>query len=406
MPTEPAAAPRPLEGVTVVEFGQLIAGPYCGVLLADFGADVIKVEAPGTGDPMRQWGRERVNGRTLWWPSIARGKRLVTLNLREPRGQELALELMAKADVVVENFSPGTMEKWGLGPEQAHARNPRLVYARISGYGQTGRYRDRVGFAAAGEALSGLRYINGHPGQAPPRTGLSIGDSLTARQAFEGILLALYHRDARGGTGQVVDAAITDACFAMTEAMATEYGLAGIVREPSGTYLSRIAPSNVHRSQDGRWVVIAANHDSLFRRLAGLMGQPGLADDERFATHEARGRNEDELYALIDAWAAQHTAAELDRLLSEGGVVTAGVYTIEDVFEDPYFRERGLLIDRPDPDLGDVPMPGVSPVLTGTPGDVRWSGRWEVGADNADVWGGLVGVPDGERVALAEAGVI
>lgn len=404
MSTGPAT--RPLEGVTVVEFGQLIAGPYCGVLLADFGADVIKVEAPPGGDPMRQWGRERVNGRTLWWPSIARGKRLVTLNLREPRGQELALELMARADVVVENFSPGTMERWGLGPDVALARNPGLIYARISGYGQTGRYRDRVGFAAAGEALSGLRHINGYPGQAPPRTGLSIGDSLTARQAFEGILLALYHRDARGGAGQVIDAAITDACFAMTEAMATEYALAGIVREPSGTYLSRIAPSNVHRSKDGKWVVIAANHDTLFGRLAALMGRPELAQDERFATHEARGRNEDELYALIDEWAAGFTAAELDALLSEAGVVTAGVYTIEDVFDDPYFRERGLIIDRPDPDLGDVPMPGVSPRLSATPGDVAWSGRWEVGADNDAVWGDLLGVSAEDRAALREEGVL
>jgi crotonobetainyl-CoA:carnitine CoA-transferase CaiB-like acyl-CoA transferase len=396
----------PLEGVTVVEFGQLLAGPYCGSLLADFGADVIKVEAPPAGDPMRQWGRERVNGRTLWWPSLARGKRLVTLNLRDERGQELARALMDRADVVVENFSPGTMEKWGLGPDEALERNPRLVYARISGYGQTGRYRDRVGFAAAAEAMAGLRYINGHPDQAPPRTGLSIGDSLAAKQAFEGILLALYHRDARGGAGQVIDVGIVDACFAMTESMTTEYGMAGVVREPSGTYLSRIAPSNVHRSSDGKWVVIAANHDTLFRRLAELMGQPELADDERFRDHQARGAHEDELYAIIDAWAARHTAEELDALLAGASVVTSGVYSIADVFADPHFRERGLIVDAEDPELGAVPMPGVTPALSETPGGIRWSGRWEVGADNDDVWGGLVGLAADELAELRERGVL
>ncbi len=397
----------PLEGVRMIEFGQLLAGPYCASLMADFGAEVIKVEAPPAGDPMRVWGREKVNDHTLWWPTLARSKKVVTLNLREPRGQELALELMAKADVALENFSPGTMEKWNIGPDQALAANPRLIYARVSGYGQTGRYKDRVGFAAAGEAMGGLRYFNGYPGQAPPRAGISLGDTLAAKQAFEGILMALYWRDARGsGTGQVIDAAIVDACFAMTESTITEYGLTGVIREPSGSYLSKIAPSNVHQSKDGKWVVIAANHDSLWKRLSALMGRPELAEDERYATHRARGEHEHELYAMIDEWAAGYTAAELDEMLAEANVVSAGVYSAADMYDDPHFRERGLIVDIEDPEIGTMPVPGITPKLSQTPGSIRWGGKWEVGADNEEIWCGLVGLTQGELGDLQQAGIV
>ncbi|MEY4226301.1 MAG: hypothetical protein RL190_1058 [Actinomycetota bacterium] len=397
----------PLEGVRMIEFGQLLAGPYCASLMADFGAEVIKVEAPPAGDPMRVWGREKVNDHTLWWPTLARSKKVVTLNLREPRGQELALELMAKADVALENFSPGTMEKWNIGPDEAMARNPRLIYARVSGYGQTGRYKDRVGFAAAGEAMGGLRYFNGYPGQAPPRAGISLGDTLAAKQAFEGILMALYWRDARGsGTGQVIDAAIVDACFAMTESTITEYGLTGVIREPSGSYLSKIAPSNVHQSKDGKWVVIAANHDSLWKRLSALMGRPELAEDERYATHRARGEHEHELYAMIDEWAAQYTAAELDAMLAEANVVSAGVYSAADMYDDPHFRERGLIVDIEDPEIGTMPVPGITPKLSQTPGSIRWGGKWEIGADNEEIWCGLVGLSQSELGDLQQAGIV
>ena len=397
----------PLEGVRMIEFGQLLAGPYCASLMADFGAEVIKVEAPPAGDPMRVWGREKVNDHTLWWPTLARSKKVVTLNLREPRGQELALELMAKADVALENFSPGTMEKWNIGPDQALAANPRLIYARVSGYGQTGRYKDRVGFAAAGEAMGGLRYFNGYPGQAPPRAGISLGDTLAAKQAFEGILMALYWRDARGsGKGQVIDAAIVDACFAMTESTITEYGLTGVIREPSGSYLSKIAPSNVHQSKDGKWVVIAANHDSLWKRPSALMGRPELAEDERYATHRARGEHEHELYAMIDEWAAGYTAAELDEMLAEANVVSAGVYSAADMYDDPHFRERGLIVDIEDPEIGTMPVPGITPKLSQTPGSIRWGGKWEVGADNEEIWCGLVGLTQGELGDLQQAGIV
>jgi crotonobetainyl-CoA:carnitine CoA-transferase CaiB-like acyl-CoA transferase len=395
----------PLQGIRVVELGQLLAGPYVGTLLGDFGADVVKVEAPPGGDAMRDWGRLRHNDHSLWWSILARNKRSVTLNLREKDGQRLAMRLAESADVIVENFRPGTMEKWGLGPEDVHARNPRAVYARVTGYGQTGRYRDRPGFASAGEAVSGLRHINGYPGQAPPRTGISLGDTLAAQSAFQGILMALYARDARGADGQVVDASITDACFAMMESTVLEYEKTGTVREPTGPRLPRIAPSNVYRSSDGKWVVIAANHDTLWRRLAKLMGHPELADDPRFASHHARGENEDLLDEIIGEFAAGHTAHELDRIVNDAGVVCAPVYSAADIYEDPYFRERGLLIEYEDEVHGRITAPGVVPRLTGTPGGVRRPARWTVGADTEAVLGDL-GVDAAALEELRKAGVV
>ena len=398
-------ADGPLQGLRVVEFGQLLAGPYVGTLLGDFGAEVVKVEPPPHGDAMRDWGRLRHNEHSLWWSSLARNKRSVTLNLRCEEGQRLALALTGGADVVLENFRPGTMERWGLGPEDVHGVNPGAVYVRVTGYGQTGRYRDRPGFAAAGEALSGLRHINGYPDQAPPRFGISLGDTLAAQSAFQGVLMALYARDVRGAAGQVVDASITDACFAMTESAVLEYEKTGTVRDPTGPRLPRIAPSNVYRSRDGKWVVIAANHDTLWRRLAALLGRPELADDERFASHHARGENEDLLDELIGAWAAQHTAAELDRIVNEAGVVCAPVYDAADVYADPYFRERELLISYEDDVHGTVTVPGVVPRLTGTPGRVRRPARWTVGADTEDVLGEL-GIGSEQLGRLRGDGVI
>lgn len=401
----PADTSGPLAGLRVIEFGQLLAGPYVGTLLGDFGADVVKVEVPGSGDPMRDWGRLRNNGHSLWWSIVGRNKRSVGLNLRTQRGQQLALDLCASADIIVENFRPGTMERWGLGPDQVHARNPRCVYARVSGYGQTGRYRDRPGFASAGEAVGGLRYINGHPGMAPPRSGISLGDTLAAQSAFQGILLALYARDVGGSAGQVVDAAITDACFAMLESTVLEYEKCGFVREPTGTRLPRIAPSNVYRTKDEKWIVIAANHDSLWQRLAVAMGRPELADDDRFATHHARGEHEELLDEIIGAWALELTSAEIDTLLDEAGVVSSPVYSAADIYHDDYFRERGLLVQHHDDVHGDMSAPGVVPQLTGTPGSIRSSARWTVGPDTADLLGEL-GITSDELSALALDGVV
>jgi crotonobetainyl-CoA:carnitine CoA-transferase CaiB-like acyl-CoA transferase len=266
-----------------------------------------------------------------------------------------------------------------------HEHNPRAIYARVTGYGQTGRYRDRPGFASASEAIGGLRYINGYPGQAPPRTGISLGDTLAAQSAFQGILLALYARDAKGEQGQVIDASITDACFAMLESTVVEYEKCGFVREPTGPRLPRIAPSNVYQSKDGKWVVIAANHDTLWRRLAKLMGHEELGEDERFATHHARGENEDLLDELIGAFAQRHTAEELDRIVNEAGVVCARVYSAEDIYTDPYFRERELLVDHEDEVHGHMTVPGVVPKLSRTPGGIRTAARWKVGADTEAV---------------------
>src|SRR3954468_16228276 len=397
-------ADPPLHGLRAIEFGQLLAGPYTGTLLGDFGADVIKIEAPGAGDAMRDWGRLRHNDHSLWWSILARNKRSVTLNLREPEGQRIAQALAAHADIVLENFRPGTMEGWGLGPEDVHARNPRCIYARVSGYGQTGRYSHRPGFASAGEALSGLRYINGYPGEAPPRCGISLGDTLAAQSAFQGILLALYARE-RGAAGQVVDAAIVDACFAMFESAVSEYEKTGYIRQPTGPRLPRIAPSNVYLSQDEQWVVIAANHDTLWRRLGKIMGKPELGEDERFATHHARGEHEDLLDEIIGEFAARHTAEELDRIVNEGGVVCSPVYTAKDVYEDPHFRERGLLVDHEDEIHGAMTVPGVVPKLSATPGGIRQPARWTVGADTDAVLEEL-GVDAQERKRLADDGVI
>jgi crotonobetainyl-CoA:carnitine CoA-transferase CaiB-like acyl-CoA transferase len=395
----------PLSGLRVLEFGQLLAGPYVGTLLSDFGADVVKIEAPGAGDAMRDWGRLRHNDHSLWWSVLARNKSSVTLNLREERGQEIARRLVATADVVLENFRPGTMERWGLGPDEVHAVNPGAIYARVTGYGQTGSYRDRAGFAAGGEAIAGLRYINGYPDQAPPRTGISLGDTLAAQSAFQGILLALYARDARGAEGQVVDASIADACFAMMESTVVEYEKTGVVREPTGPRLPRIAPSNVYQAKDGKWVVIAANHDTLWKRLAQVMDHPDYADDPRFATHHARGENEDLLDEIIGAFAAKHTAAELDEIVNAAGVVCAPVYTAEDIYGDPWFRERGLLVPHEDEVHGEISMTGVVPKLTGTPGRIRHGARWTVGADTEDVLGGI-GIDDAELARLRGQGIV
>ena len=376
----------PLQGLRVVEMGQLLAGPFVGSRCADFGAEVIKVEAPGSGDPIRSWGRLQHEGKTLWWPIMARNKKSVSINLRAAEGQELARSLIAQADVLIENFKPGTLERWGMSPEQLHALNPGLVIVRVSGFGQTGPYAARPGFASVGEAMSGLRYINGYPDMPPPRYGISLGDTLTALFAFEGMMMALYHRDRNGGRGQVVDAAITESCFAMLESTVTEYSKAGEVRQPSGTGLAKIAPSNIYPARDGTYVVIAANVDAMFRRLTQAMGQPHLADDPRFVTHIARGENAELLDSMIATWSASLDVADLTTRLEQFGVVFGPINSIAEVVQDPHFRERGMVRDHHDDDFGTITVPGVFPVLSETPGDIAWLGPQEVGAHNAEIY--------------------
>jgi formyl-CoA transferase len=397
----------PLKSIRVLEVGSLIAGPFAGRMMADFGADVIKIEAPGKPDPLRDWGNGSFNGRKLFWPVQGRGKRCVTLDLRRPRGQELFLELVEHSDVVVENLRPGSLERWNLGYDRLAEANPGIVLARISGYGQTGPLAHRAGFASVAEAVSGLRHMSGFPDRPPPRLGISLGDSLASLFALQGILAALLWRETGGdGRGQVVDVALTEACFAMLESAVPEYDRLGVSRGPSGTSLAGIVPSNIFRSGDGRWVVIAANMDGVFRRLMEAMGRPELADDPRFATHAARAENVDAIEDDIARWAAERTAAEIDRVLDAAGVPAGVVATMADIFEDPQMRAREMIVDAVDDEIGPYKAPGVVPKLSATPGRPRWSGRVRAGADNHAVYGSMLGRSEAELEELQGEGVV
>jgi succinyl-CoA---D-citramalate CoA-transferase len=398
--------PGPLAGVRVIELGMLLAGPFTGRLLGDMGAEIIKIEAPGQPDPLREWGKARYEGRSLWWPVQSRNKKCCTLNLRTEKGQELLLELVKQSDVLTENFRPGTLEKWNLGPEQLWEANPRLVIARISGYGQTGPYASRAGFASVAEAMGGIRYINGFPGEAPPRIHISLGDSLAGMFATQGILAALYRRDVGGGPGQVVDVSLMESCFALLESTVQEYDRLGIVRGPGGTGLKGVAPSNIFKSSDDAWIVIAANADAVFGRLCAAMGQTELADDPKFATHLARGDHQEELEGIVADWAGRHTAAEIDRILNDAGVICGPIYTIADIFEDEQFRARDMLLEHVDPEFGSYVGPGIVPKFSETPCDVRWSATWEEGSHNRDVYGGLLGLSDEELARLKDEGIL
>jgi succinyl-CoA---D-citramalate CoA-transferase len=396
---------RPLEGLRVVEMGSLLAGPFCGQLLGDFGAEVIKVEPPGKGDPMREWGRHRKQGRTLWWPIIARNKKSVTLNLREEEGQGLARRLIAEADVLVENFRPGTMEKWGMGYRELAETNPGLVMVRVSGFGQTGPYRERAGFGSIGEAMGGIRHVTGFPDQPPPRTGVSLGDSLAATFGALGALTALYHRESHGGRGQVVDVGIYEAVLALMESTIPEHVLTGHTRGRSGSVLPFIAPSNIYPTRDEDYVLIAGNADNVFKRLAAAVGHPDWAEDERFATHHARGENMEELDAMISAWSAERTGEEVLAAMAEAGVPAGKVFTAADIVEDPHYAARENIVEVDDPEIGTFPMQNVVPRLTQTPGEVRWTGP-ALGQHNDEVYGGLLGIGEEERKKLLERGIV
>jgi formyl-CoA transferase len=397
----------PLARVRVIELGSLLAGPFAGRLLGDLGAEVIKVEAPGHPDAVRDWGTARYEGRTLLWPVHSRNKKCITLDLRVERGQELLLRLVEQSDVVTENFRPGTLERWNLGYDRLAEVNPGIVLARISGFGQTGPYAHRAGLASVAEAMGGIRHINGSPGEAPPRMHISLGDSLAGMFAVQGILAALYWRDgAGGGLGQVVDVSLMESAFAMLESTVTDYDRLGIVRGPQGTNLKGIAPSNIFRSRDGKWMVIAANADGPFRRLCGAMGRPELLEDERFATHLARGENQDAIEGIIADWAAELDATEIDDVLNEAGVICGPIYTVADIFEDPQYREREMLVEQEDPELGPLIGPGVVPKLSRTPGAVRWSAPWDEGSHNDEVYCGLLGLGVDALAQLRADGVV
>jgi len=372
-----------LQGVRVLELGQLIAGPFAGKTLADFGADVIKVEPPGTGDPLRKWRMLR-EGTSVWWEVQSRNKRSVCLDLREPRDQEIARALALEADVVIENFKPGTLEGWGLGWERLRAGNPRLVMLRISGYGQTGPYRDRPGFGVIGESMGGLRHLTGEPGRVPVRVGVSIGDTLAALHGVIGVLMALYHRDARGGEGQYVDVALYESVFNVMESLLPEYDAFGAVRERAGSALPGIVPSNAYRCRDGSYVLVAGNGDSIFRRLMAAIGRPELGSDPALAHNDGRVAQTERIDGAIGAWTAQRGPDEVIAALEAANVPAGRIYSVADIARDPQYLAREMIVQATCADGTPLRVPGIVPKLSATPGAIRHAAP-RLGEHDADL---------------------
>ncbi len=400
---EPAVVENtgPLKGLKVVEMGQLIAGPFCGQLLGDMGADIIKIEPPGKGDPMRDWGR---GDYPLWWEVVGRNKRSVTANLRVAEGQALARRLIAEADVLIENFRPGTLEGWGLGPELLHAENPGLIIVRVSGYGQTGPYASRAGFGGIGEAMGGWRYIVGDADRAPSRMGVSIGDALAATYGCLGALAALRHRDATG-QGQVVDSTLYESVLQVMESLIPDYQHMGYIRERSGSTLPGIAPSNVYPCKDGEYL-IGANQDTVFGRLCTAMGRPELAQDPRYVNHIQRGKNQVELDALIADWTRTFSVDELEAAMIEAQIPAGKIYRAPEMLADPHFAARESIIEVPHPRWGTVKMQNVFPKLSVTPGRVRTAAPGEIGQHNGEVYTERLGLDAAALADLKARGVI
>ncbi len=395
-----------LDGIRVIELGQLIAGPFCGQLMGDMGAEVIKVEPPGVdgkggGDPMRNWGR---GDDKLWWEVVSRNKKAVSANLRVPEGQELVRKLVAKADILIENFKPGTLEKWGLGPDVLHDINPRLIIVRVSGYGQTGPYSERAGFGGIGEAMGGWRYFVGDPDRAPSRMGVSIGDTLAATYGCMGALAALHARETTG-KGQVVDSALYEAVLQVMESVVPEYHWSGYIRERSGSVLPGIAPSNVYECKDGNYL-IGANQDAVWARLAEAMGQPELARDPRYIDHVARGKNQTELDERIGKWTAGLTVAEVESLMILHSIPAGKMYRAPEMLEDPHFKSREAIIEVETERWGPLKMQNVFPKLSATPSSVRSAAPSQIGQHNAEIYGGLLGLDGRQLAELAATGAI
>ena len=395
-------SPAALAGVRVVEMGQLIAGPFCGKTLGEFGADVIKIEAPETGDPLRNW-RLIKEGTSVWWQVQSRNKRSVALDLRQKEGQAIARQLIAEADVLIENFRPGTLEGWGMSPQELHQLNPGLVMLRISGYGQTGPYRDLPGFGAIGEAMGGLRHLTGEPGRVPVRVGVSIGDTLAALHGTIGVLTALYHRKVNGGQGQVIDVALHEAVFNVMESLIPEYSAFGVVREAAGSALPGIAPSNAYPCQDG-WVLVAGNGDSIFKRLMDTIGRPDLGAAPDLADNAGRVARVEEIDTAIGAWSAQRTVQQVLDALGNARVPAGKVYTAKDIAEDPHYRARDMLLSQTTRDGFTVQVPGIVPKLSATPGTIRSSAP-HLG-DDTDAVLAEAGLSDKQIALLRSKGVI
>jgi crotonobetainyl-CoA:carnitine CoA-transferase CaiB-like acyl-CoA transferase len=395
--------PPALHGIRVLEMGTLIAGPFAARILADFGAEVIKIEPPGAGDPHREWGAQTEHG-TLWFPIQARNKRSVTIDLRTPEGQGLVRRLARTADVLVENFRPGSLEKWGLGPEVLRAENPRLIVTRVSGFGQTGPYAHRPGFGNIAEAMGGIRYITGFPDRPPVRVGMSLADHVAALYAVIGTLTALQARQTTG-EGQVVDVALTESVFSLLQDALPQYVTLGIVQERTGNDLFKTAPSNVYRTKDDVWMAISGNNNSIFARLMTAIGRADLLERPELQTNPGRAEHARMLDEVIGEWAARHTAEEIWRILDAAEVPFGPVYSIADIAHDPQYRAREMILEVPHPQLGSVAMPGVVPKLSETPGAVRWPGP-ALGADTNAVLRELAGATDDELAQLRAAKVI
>lgn len=394
---------RPLEGLRVIELGQLLAGPFTGTILGYFGAEVIKVEPPG-GDPIRGW-RIVQDGNSLWYRSLGRNKKSVTLDLKSERGRELVLQLLDSADVLVENFRPGAMEEWGLGPEVVKARNPRLVYARISGYGQTGPYANKPGYASVTEGFGGFRYINGEPGHAPVRPNISLGDTVAALHAALGITLALLQRGkTEGGEGQVVDVALYESIFNLLEGIVPEYDGAGVIREPSGTTITGIVPTNTYRCDDGKYVVIGGNGDSIFKRLMTAVGRTDMAADPELADNAGRVRHEHEIDKALNLWCGQHSSRHIIFVLEQAKVPVGPIYNVADMLEDLQYQARGMF-EQVEIDGKPLQIPAIMPRLVDTPGRTDWPGG-ALGSHNREVLQGLLGLDDEALETLAAEGVI
>ncbi len=392
-----------LEGIRVLELGQLIAGPFAAKTLADFGAEVIKIEPPGQGDPLRKW-RMLHEGTSVWWEAQSRSKKSVCVDLRQPEGQELVRRLAAQADVLIENFRPGSMEKWGLSWETLHTLNPRLIMLRVSGYGQTGLKRDEPGFAAIAEAMAGLRYLTGEPGRPPVRAGLSLGDTIAGLHGALGVLLALYERDARGGEGQMIDTALYESVFNLSESLLPEYSVFGAVRQPAGGALPGIAPSNAYQCADGEYVLISGNNDSIFVRLMRRMGRDDLAEDPGLAHNDGRARRAAELDEAIGAWTRTLGSAEVLAALREAEVPAGRIYTARDIAEDPHYRARGMIETVTTAKGLKVEMPGIVPKLSSSPGAIRHRAP-QLGEHTEPVLR-EAGLDDAELAKLREKGVI
>lgn len=392
---------RPLDGIRVIEIGQLLAGPFAGCMLGYFGAEVIKIEPP-EGDPIRNW-RVLDNGTSLWWRSIGRNKKSITLDLKKTAGQKIARQLMDSADVVIENFRPGVMESWGLGPNELKQSNPRLVYARISGYGQTGPYATKPGFASVCEGMSGFRYVNGFPDQAPVRPNLSIGDTISGIHAALGIVLALLERN-KQGEGQVVDVALYESMFNLMEAVVPEFSGAGVVREPSGTTVTGIVPTNTYRCKNGKYVVIGGNGDSIFQRLMEVAGHPEMAQDARMANNAGRVQHELEIDNALAAWCMSKSSDEILQLLENARVPAGPIYNVQDMFADPHFHARGMF-EQVEINGKPLSIPAILPKLSQTPGGTDWPGG-EIGSHTNDILENILQLSTAEIKHLKNSGVI